>query len=112
MFRNKDGGIRFKNLHLFNMGKLAKQGWRILRNLESLIAKLKAMRFPHGNFIKEELGEQSSCIPWCSIWQAREAFDGRLVVVKTLIYGEIAGYQILTSDSIYTSTKRSTEKGI
>ncbi|KAL6228000.1 hypothetical protein ACLB2K_001954 [Fragaria x ananassa] len=41
----------------------------------------------------------------------KEAFDGRLVVVKTLMYGKIAGDQILTSDSIYTSTKRSSKKG-
>lgn len=44
----KEGGLGFRDLHLFNMAMLARQGWRILNNPDSLCAQiLKAKYFPN-----------------------------------------------------------------
>ncbi|KAK9151020.1 hypothetical protein Syun_009329 [Stephania yunnanensis] len=37
--QKEDRGMGFKNLHCFNLAMLAKQGWRILFNTSSLLAK-------------------------------------------------------------------------
>ena len=34
--RKEDGGLGFRNLHLFNLAMLARQGWRILSNPDSV----------------------------------------------------------------------------
>lgn len=38
--RKEEGGLRYRDLHLFNLAMLAQQGWRILQNLDSLCAQL------------------------------------------------------------------------
>ncbi|GLT59332.1 hypothetical protein SLA2020_321580 [Shorea laevis] len=72
---------------------LAKQGWRMLVNTESLAVKvLKARYFPRIDFLRSELKPTSSLI-WRSIWCAKELLkrgcrhligDGR----STLIWGD------------------------
>ncbi len=48
-----EGGIRFRDLYLFNKALLAKQGWRILKQPHSLVHRfLKAKYFPHHNFLE------------------------------------------------------------
>lgn len=43
----KEGGLGFKYLHAYNLAMLAKQGWRLLNNPSSLIARLyKAKYYP------------------------------------------------------------------
>ena len=47
----KDGGMRFRDLHSFNLAMLAKQGWRLLQQHESLVYNcFEAKYFPHGTF--------------------------------------------------------------
>lgn len=42
------GGMGFRNLHSFNLAILVKQGWRILKDDQSLLHKIyKARYFPH-----------------------------------------------------------------
>ncbi|XP_019181672.1 PREDICTED: uncharacterized protein LOC109176732 [Ipomoea nil] len=61
------GGLGFKRLHEFNMALLAKQGWRILTNPESLVSRLlKEKYFPRGGFMEANLGGNPSYI-WRSI---------------------------------------------
>jgi hypothetical protein len=47
------GGLSFRDMHLFNMAMLAKQGWRFLQDPESLCGKvLRAKYFPSGNILE------------------------------------------------------------
>lgn len=44
-YPNKEGGLCFRNLHLFNLSLLAKQRWRLLQQPESLVARLFKVRY-------------------------------------------------------------------
>ncbi|XP_024042628.1 uncharacterized protein LOC112099434 [Citrus clementina] len=47
------GGLGFRDLSSFNQALVAKQGWRIIQNSNSLVAKvLQAKYFKHGNFFE------------------------------------------------------------
>ena len=61
------GGMGFKRLHDFNLAMLGKQGWKLLTDEGSLIAKIyKAKYFPNCNFLAAELGHNPSYV-WRSI---------------------------------------------
>ncbi|XP_031120323.1 uncharacterized protein LOC116023462 [Ipomoea triloba] len=67
-----EGGIGFKNLHKFNVALLAKQGWRMLDNPESVVSRLYQSRYFNGkNFLEANLGTNPSYC-WRSIL-ARQA---------------------------------------
>ncbi|XP_024156304.1 uncharacterized protein LOC112164321 [Rosa chinensis] len=67
----QEGCMGFKNLYTYNLAMLAKQGWRIVTNLSSLIAKLyKARYFPNCDFWQAELGDAPSFL-WRSILAGR-----------------------------------------
>ena len=47
------GGLGFRDIHVFNLAMLAKQGWRLIQNADSLCARiLRAKYFPHGDIMK------------------------------------------------------------
>ncbi|XP_024196518.1 uncharacterized mitochondrial protein AtMg00310-like [Rosa chinensis] len=67
-----EGGLGFRNMHFFNLALLAKQGWRLLTQLDSIIAKLlKAKYFPHCSFLEAELKGGAS-YSWHSIISGRD----------------------------------------
>ena len=52
-----NGGMGFKNLQAFNLAMLAKQGWRLISNPNSLVAQIyKARYYPHGDVFQAKLG--------------------------------------------------------
>lgn len=56
------GGMGFRNLQAFNLAMLAKQGWRLLSNPNSLVARIyKAKYFPHGDVLNSKFGSNLSC---------------------------------------------------
>ncbi|KAH1107250.1 hypothetical protein J1N35_011018 [Gossypium stocksii] len=69
------GELAFRNLAKFNIALLAKQGWRILMNLNSLLAKvIKAKYFPNGDFMTTNVGSYPP-FTWRSIWRARKLLE-------------------------------------
>ena len=67
-----EGGMGFRDLKAFNLVLLAKQGWRIQKNPDSLIHKVfKAKYFAGSTFMEAQMGKRPSYI-WRSILSARE----------------------------------------
>ena len=47
----EDGGMRFRKLRSFNVAMLAKQAWRLINNINSLVTQLmRARYFPNSDF--------------------------------------------------------------
>ncbi|KAA3474616.1 reverse transcriptase [Gossypium australe] len=65
------GGMGFRDLNFFNIALLAKQGWRLLHNPNSLLARtLKAKYYKKSNFLKSKLGNLPS-FTWKSLWATK-----------------------------------------
>ncbi|KAK4406046.1 hypothetical protein Sango_0611100 [Sesamum angolense] len=68
------GGIGFRQLHLFNLAMLAKQLWRIHCFPDRLLSQvLKARYFPHGNIFEASLSRRPS-YTWRSLMAAQDIF--------------------------------------
>jgi hypothetical protein len=68
---NRCGGIGFRELNSFNVALLAKQGWQLVMNLNSLAARvLKEKYFSDSTFLSATMGSRPSYM-WRSIWNAR-----------------------------------------
>uniref|UniRef100_A0A803QNS7 Reverse transcriptase domain-containing protein n=1 Tax=Cannabis sativa TaxID=3483 RepID=A0A803QNS7_CANSA len=69
------GGMGFKNLEKFNQSLLAKQGWKIINNPHSLLARvLKACYYTNSNFLEAKIGGYGSFM-WRSILWGRQIID-------------------------------------
>ncbi|WVZ48964.1 hypothetical protein U9M48_000349 [Paspalum notatum var. saurae] len=74
------GGLGFQDIHSFNLAMLAKQGWRIIHNAETVCARLlSAKYFPHGNILDAK-PKRNMSYTWRSILQ------GLKLVKKGLIW--------------------------
>jgi hypothetical protein len=61
----------FKDLTVFNLSMLGKQGWKLQTDNDSLVSRIfKARYFPHGTYLTASLGHNPSYV-WRSILQAR-----------------------------------------
>ncbi|XP_075475624.1 putative mitochondrial protein AtMg00310 [Primulina tabacum] len=68
------GGLGFRQLESFNKALLAKQLWRIIIELESVVARvLKARYFKHQDIVHASLGSNPSYI-WQSLLWSRHLF--------------------------------------
>ncbi|KAB2599976.1 ribonuclease H protein [Pyrus ussuriensis x Pyrus communis] len=72
--KNKvSGGLGFKEIIAFNLAMLAKVGWRLICNPDSLLARvLQAKYYPTMSFTDAPVGRNGRCIqivkdPWLSI---------------------------------------------
>ncbi|XP_023892052.1 uncharacterized protein LOC112004058 [Quercus suber] len=67
----KEGGMGFRDLRNFNLAMLAKQGWRLLHEKESLVFRcFKAKYFPRGSFL-EVTDVPNSSFVWKSLLVAQ-----------------------------------------
>lgn len=73
------GGLGFRDIELFNLAMLARQGWRLLQNPESLSARvLKAVYFPEVDLLRAELGSRPSQI-WRGIIAGLDILEQGLI---------------------------------
>lgn len=72
------GGLRFRDLHGFNLSLLGKQCWNLVKNPGSLLARmLKARYYPNCNLLQAGRTGGSS-YTWSGIWEAKENIKGGL----------------------------------
>ena len=77
--RKKKGGVGYRDLHLFNLAMLARQGWRLIVELDSLCAQvLRAKYYPNGDLlgVKEKSGISYS---WRSLIRGLKALNNGLI---------------------------------
>lgn len=61
------GGLRFRNLHAFNLAMLGKQAWKFIMHQDALVTRVfKAKYFPQGDFLDASIGHNPS-YAWRSI---------------------------------------------
>lgn len=80
-----EGGMGFRELQNFNQALVAKQGWRLLCNPNSMVARmLKAKYFPRGTFLEAEAGANSSFFWRSFVWgrELRRVYGGEWVLVE------------------------------
>lgn len=66
------GGLGFRDFKAFNIAMLAKQGWRLLINLDSFWGRfMKGLYFPNTDFLHAPKGRRPSWA-WSSLLQGRE----------------------------------------
>jgi hypothetical protein len=80
MGRSKSiGGLGFRDLVVFNKAFLAKQGWRILQDSNSVAAQiLKAKYFPKCTFLEAPLGSKPS-FAWRSLFNDKDLLSQGLI---------------------------------
>jgi len=74
------GGLEFRDLVIFNQALLAKQGWRIIQNPNSLAARiLRAKYYQNSCFMEAPIGARASFV-WRSICSARSLLSHGLLL--------------------------------
>ncbi|KAA3451486.1 reverse transcriptase [Gossypium australe] len=75
----EEGGLGFRRMAQLNISLLAKQGWRLLNFLNSLVARVfKGKYFPDTDFLHARLGSSCSFI-WHSIWATKGTLEKGLL---------------------------------
>jgi hypothetical protein len=73
------GGLGYRDLENFNLALLAKQGWRLIQNPQSLVARIiKEKYHPDCSFLDSELGNRPS-YAWRSIWNSKKLLQKGLI---------------------------------
>ena len=71
----REGGLRFKDLEIFNQALLSKQVWRIMQHPHCLMARiLKARYFPEEDILNAKLKKKAS-YAWKSILHGRDLIN-------------------------------------
>ena len=74
-----EGGMGFGVFGLFNQAMLAKQGWRLLTNPESLCAKVLKGRYYHDSDFLAATKKRNSSHTWRAILHGRECLNLGLI---------------------------------
>ena len=69
----KAGGMGFREIHLFNLAMLGKQGWRLLTNPSSLCARVLAGKYFHNMEFMNAKKKKNSSHVWQAILKGRAA---------------------------------------
>jgi hypothetical protein len=78
-YLKSEGGVGFRDFHLFNLAMLAKQTWRLITEPESLCAQvLRAKYYPHGDILKAG-PKAGSSFTWQSIFVGVATFKSGYV---------------------------------
>lgn len=73
------GGLGFRDLEMFNLSLLAKQGWRLLQNLDTLATTIfREKYYPNGTFLDSNIGSRPS-YAWRNIWVAKSFLNEGLM---------------------------------
>ena len=81
------GSLGLRDLHSFNLAMLAEQGWRLVQNEDSLVARiLKAKYYASGSFLSAEIGSNPS-FTWRSLIEGRTVLN-KGVFVESGEWGE------------------------
>ena len=71
--RKEKGGLGFRDLHLFNLAMLARQGWRLVQNPDSLCAQVLMAKYgSSGSLLNSQEGPGIS-YTWRSIIRGFQA---------------------------------------
>ncbi|KAJ0017107.1 hypothetical protein Pint_10781 [Pistacia integerrima] len=74
-----NGGLGFRDLELFNLAMLAKQGWRLLHYPNSFAARVLSVKYyPEGYFLEAKFKRTSSFI-WRSVMATRPVLESGLM---------------------------------
>jgi hypothetical protein len=65
----------FRDLEVFNLALLAKQGWRLIQQPESLVAQILRDKYYNGCDFMDASKGKSISYAWRSILNAREVLD-------------------------------------
>lgn len=75
----KAGGMGFREIHLFNLAMLGKQGWRLLTNPSSLCARVLAGKYFHNMEFMNAKKKKNSSHVWQAILKGRAALHLGLI---------------------------------
>jgi hypothetical protein len=74
-----NGGLGYRDMEVFNLALLAKQGWRLIQDPNSLLGTISRDKYyPGKTFQLAALGHNPS-FAWCSILKARPTLENSLV---------------------------------
>ncbi|CAL1371723.1 unnamed protein product [Linum trigynum] len=81
----EEGGLGFKNFHLFNVSLIGKQVWRLLQNTDAIwVRLLKGLYFSNGVFFSAAKGRNGSWI-WSGLCETKERL--KLGLLKSIMSG-------------------------
>ncbi|GJM93179.1 hypothetical protein PR202_ga09714 [Eleusine coracana subsp. coracana] len=74
-----NGGMGFRDLKLFNVAMLGKQGWRLVTKPDSLCARVLKGRYFHNQEFIETTRKKHASATWHAILAGRKALHGGLI---------------------------------
>lgn len=75
----KEGGMGFKDLQLFNLAMLGKQGWRLITRPDSLCARTLKGKYFHEGSLWTAKKKRGSSHTWQAILKGREVLRAGLI---------------------------------